>query len=116
MALADGTTEARPAALAGGEVGCAAGSLGLSLAGELDLDRSEELEACLAVAARAPGDVVLDLGAVTFADSTALGMLVRMAAVVGRRGCRVVVRHAHPRVARVLVLAGLDEVVSLADA
>jgi anti-anti-sigma factor len=46
--------------------------------GELDIAATPELSAVLAMATASPGDaVILDLGEVTFVDSTALGTILR---------------------------------------
>jgi len=50
----------------------------ISVTGELDLAATPELSTVLLMAARSPGPlVVLDLGAVEFIDSTALGTLLK---------------------------------------
>jgi anti-anti-sigma factor len=53
------------------------GAIVVSLAGELDLYNAEDVRAALLEScADEPPVVVLDLGAVTFIDSTALGVLI----------------------------------------
>ncbi|UBU16960.1 STAS domain-containing protein [Nonomuraea gerenzanensis] len=53
----------------------------VSLAGEMDVDNVSEVRKCLNEAAAAPEPrLVVDLSALTFIDTTGLGVLVRMLA------------------------------------
>ena len=79
----------------------------LDVAGELDLAASSTLRAALAELADGDGDVMVDLSAVTFIDSTALRVLVHAHAEMGSAGGRLVVTDPSPVVVRILHLAGL---------
>lgn len=78
------------------------------LAGELDLsavrDHGDEIRAAVAGAS---GKVGLDLGAVTFADSTALRLLVDLRRESEDRGVRLVIVQISEPVARLFEAAGL---------
>ncbi|HEX5203895.1 STAS domain-containing protein [Paractinoplanes rhizophilus] len=80
----------------------------LHLGGELDISARDELRAAI-LAALADGDVVIDLDAVTFIDSEALGALIDgyNEARAKPAGYRVV--NANGLVARVLKVSGVLE-------
>jgi anti-anti-sigma factor len=83
--------------------------------GDVDLSSKAQLDAALeTIAAAAPGDVVVDLSATTFLDSTGLGFLVRLNRQVHSTGHRVTLTEPRGSVARVLELSGLDRVVTVA--
>jgi anti-sigma B factor antagonist len=86
----------------------------ISLGGELDLASSdrlmEEIDRVLA------GDyrrLIVDLSAVTFLDSTALGVLTSAATRVRARGGEIVLVSDDPKVVRVFQITGLDRVFRL---
>jgi len=80
----------------------------LHLGGELDITARDVLRATL-VAALEEGDVVIDLDAVTFVDSEALGALVAAYHVARARPAGFRVVNAHGVVARVLKVSGTLE-------
>jgi anti-anti-sigma factor len=83
------------------------GAVVLFLAGELDLYNAEELRAALGKAiAAAPTRVVVDLSAVEFIDSTALGALVEARGQLGPDGLRLAAPQLGTR--RTLQVSGLD--------
>ncbi|MFC5830872.1 STAS domain-containing protein [Nonomuraea insulae] len=58
----------------------------VSLAGEVDLDNASQVRLCLAEAVRTHGPrLVVDLSALTFIDTTGLGVLVRQLATLRER-------------------------------
>ena len=78
-------------------------------AGELDLAAAPSLRAALEGAlARAEGTVRVDLGAVTFVDSTALAILVEVWRRAKEREITLCVEHPAANVRRVLGITGLD--------
>lgn len=85
------------------------------LDGELDIARRDDLEQAVSTAAAAAGDVVLDLRAVTFLDSSGLGAIARITGATETRSARVTVVGASRRVRHVLELAGIDRLVDLVD-
>lgn len=96
----------------------AAGSGGrpeLRLCGDVDLaseqmwrDRGEALLADPAVA-----EVVVDMGDVSFLDSRGMAMLVHLYTQLVQRGGALVLTRVPDRVAKALVVAGLDELFEL---
>jgi anti-sigma B factor antagonist len=84
------------------------GAVVVSLAGELDLYNAEEVRsALLETLADSPGLLVVDLEAVTFIDSTALGVLIEARSRMDERSA---FRLAAPglEVRRALEVSGLD--------
>lgn len=73
------------------------------LDGEIDLDTADEIRHRLAVASRLREDIVIDLRAVTFIDSTGIGLLAHAV----RRGAEIDVRGAAAQVRRAIGLSGL---------
>jgi anti-anti-sigma factor len=77
--------------------------------GELDLAVADELRSALARAVEfAHRGVRIDLGAVTFVDSTALAALVHAWRHAERRGIALCVVRPAPNVRRVLAITGLE--------
>ena len=67
-------------------------------------------------ASRLPGQldhVVLDLGDVTFMDSTGLAALLHLRQVGSLRGADTTIERASPQVVKLIALAGLTEVFKL---
>lgn len=78
-------------------------------AGEIDMRTAADVRAVLdAVLERHPPKVVIDMAAVTFMDSTGLGVLTSARNRAGDHG-RVVVINPHPIVQRILEITGLLE-------
>ena len=79
------------------------------LSGELDLGLGDTLTDLLAEQIGRPGTAVVrvDLAAVTFLDSWAIGVLVRSRQVAAGAGCRFFVSNPHGHVRRVLDVAGV---------
>jgi anti-sigma B factor antagonist len=89
----------------------------MTLSGELDLYSARELEAAvLALSDRWPSaQVVLDVGEVTFVDSTGLGVIVRGMRRFRAHGGDVALRGPSHQTMRVLELTGLTEVFEILD-
>jgi anti-sigma B factor antagonist len=86
----------------------------LEVRGEIDLSNASELRDALAQAGDVGGGrVVVDLSAVEFLDSTALGVLVAGAKRLREDGGDLVIRAPQPRIRRVFELTGLDRVFDL---
>jgi anti-anti-sigma factor len=81
---------------------------GATLHGELDLASYEMISATLGPMFEATGDVVLDLSDVTFIDSSAIRLFVRLQESRNDTGV-VRLRGAAPHVARVLDVAGVRD-------
>ena len=84
------------------------GRIVVRLAGELDLYNAHEVrEALLACCAESPERLVIDLGGVTFIDSTALGVLIEARTrLPNRRGFLLAAPGLETR--RALEISGLD--------
>lgn len=86
----------------------------LVLAGDVDLSC---VDAIWDVAADALSDkperLVIDLSAVTFANSSVLGTLIQILTVGNQQGTVVVLRHPTPIVRRLLHLSRLEDVLPL---
>jgi anti-sigma B factor antagonist len=85
------------------------GTMVVSLAGELDLYNAEEVRSALLEACAAEPEVlVVDLGEVTFIDSTALGVLIEARSrMADRKGFRLAAPGLETR--RALEVSGLDK-------
>lgn len=91
-------------------------ALRLALAGELDHARSGDFDAVVASFASSPHPSVdLDVAAVDFIDSLGLSMLVRLHALAAERGGRVTVVAPSRQFRRVMLLSGVDHLVTVDD-
>ena len=86
----------------------------VSVSGELDLYVEQALRAALADASKLyVRTVAVDLNGVTFLDSTVCGVLVGASKQLRDEGRELVLVSNHPRVVRVLEVAGVDRVIRL---
>jgi anti-sigma B factor antagonist len=89
----------------------------ISVAGEIDVATAPQLrEALHGVIAQGQSTVVLDLLAVTFLDSTALGVLVGGLKRCRESGGELHVVVADARIRKIFEITGLDKVFPLANA
>lgn len=84
----------------------------LMLSGEFDLAVVEDV---IALGTASLNDattqtLILDLAALTFADSSALGAMIRLRNIAARQDKRMMLAHVPPKIVRLLHLAGLDDV------
>src|ERR671929_1309116 len=89
----------------------------LTLRGELDLATAPELEQLVNERIDAGQDVVVDLRALEFMDSSGIRVLVAAHARAGRSGTRLVVvrpERGHP-VAKIIEVSGLDGELNIVD-
>lgn len=85
----------------------------LALSGEVDIAAVDELiEAARACLDRAVDGIDIDLGGVTFIDSSGLGALVRIRNVAAERGLGIELVHVPRSVQRLFDLTGLEAVFS----
>jgi anti-anti-sigma factor len=93
------------------------GVYGLILDGDIDIVTVPELRLAInaAVDDQAGSEVLLDMSAVTFLDSTGLGMLVGSYRRAARFGGSVVVVNPSGRVRKVLVVTGLASMLLAPD-
>lgn len=80
------------------------------LTGEIDIAVRDEVLAKLQAAAKQSDIVDVDLSTVTYADSTALGLLIGLRNQLRQRGGKVRLISPTARVRKLLELAGLDRV------
>ena len=82
--------------------------------GELDLACKDQLDAAIAAVCSGPAaDVVVDLSATTFLDSTGLGFLVRLSRRIAAAGHELTIAAASGPALRAIELAGLDRVLKV---
>ena len=86
----------------------------VTVSGELDVASSQVLEQELA-RLRTDATVVVDLRALTFIDSTGLGVLVRAHQLAKERSARFGLIRGNGQVDRLLTLTGLDEELLIGD-
>ena len=83
----------------------------ITAAGEVDMATAPQLQE--AIVAQVDGkrvDVVVDLAAVTFLDSSGIAALIRARRRVGELGGTLTLRNPEPRVRKTLHLTGVDQV------
>lgn len=78
-------------------------------AGEIMGDLDRQIDACL------PKSLTLDLGGVTFMDSSGIAVLLRSYKRMGALGGTLTVRGVPPQAARVLQAAGLSRLMKFED-
>jgi stage II sporulation protein AA (anti-sigma F factor antagonist) len=81
----------------------------ITAAGELDLATAPQLDAALTEVEGMARPVELDLGALTFMDSSGINLLIRHARRADGGGPALAIVPPPPRVARVLDVAGVTE-------
>lgn len=93
------------------------GSVLLTLRGELDLATAPELEQLVTERLEARQEVVVDLRALEFMDSSGIRVLVAAHARAGRVGTRLVIVRPAPgsAVAKIVEVSGLDGELNLVD-
>jgi anti-anti-sigma factor len=79
----------------------------IRLVGELDMSSARGLEEALASAIERGGPVLIDLGEVTFMDSTGISALLKAAYALRGRGC-LILHGEQDNVRRILDLVRLD--------
>jgi anti-sigma B factor antagonist len=90
----------------------------LALEGEIDVSNADVVKARLAEAIDAdPGGTIrVDLEAVTFLDSTALGAIIGALRRARANGGDIELVKAQPKILRVFTLTGLDKVIGVSPA
>jgi anti-sigma B factor antagonist len=88
-----------------GDVAC------ITATGEVDMATAQHLRASISLALLAShiGEVVIDLGGVTFCDSTGVQALVNAQRSCSEREVALILLEPNPRLRRVIQIAGLSE-------
>ena len=89
------------------------GSAAVIVDGELEEISAVQLAAACFQARDVAGDVVLDLGGLSFADGTGIKMIETIHRIFGRSGHRITVVHPTRRVRADIERVGLDRVLSI---
>ncbi len=89
------------------------GNLVVSLTGEIDLDRAPEARRLLLDCVKRSKDVLVDLSAVTYIDSSGIASLVEALQWAKRRGTDLCLIAVSPQALRVFELARLDKVFAI---
>jgi anti-sigma B factor antagonist len=94
-----------------------AATLDVALEGEIDFGNSPQIleEVRAAVLKRRPALVRVDLALVTYADSSALGMLVKLVEVATEVSASLRVENPSPAILRVMHITGLTNLFGLGD-
>lgn len=88
----------------------------IALAGEADLTTAAELKQILAAQLQGGTPrLTVDLSGLRFADSAAVGELIRAYHAITQRGGSLELARPQPAVARVLSLLGVDQVLTVRD-
>jgi len=97
----------------GAQLDIAATSTGWKLAGEIDAHTAPEL--ATAMVQLPPGDVIVDLGDVSFMDSSGLRVLIDVAARAREAGGDLIIAHPTPGISRLVEISGLSGQLRLDD-
>ena len=97
------------------EVQPTGGSLTLRLAGELDLSTVGTLRSCLDQLDGDVRTVVLDLGALTFLDSSGLNLIAQTHERFGPELRELLLVNPPPAVRRVLQISGISDFIAISD-
>jgi anti-sigma B factor antagonist len=87
----------------------------IGIGGELDALSRPAVEPVLLRAVAAGPPVVVDLGALSFCDSTGLSLLVTTQERATAAGSTLAIRNASPRIRRLLEITGIDTLIALGD-
>ena len=87
----------------------------VALSGEIDLNNAGEIGEDLVRTLHKNGSIVVDLSQVSFIDSTAIGMMVRVHKYAGLWRRAITWRGAQENPRRVLEITGVDQYIQLAD-
>jgi anti-sigma B factor antagonist len=80
----------------------------VAVAGEVDIDSAPRMRRALAAAVREASQVVVDLGAVTFLDSSGLSALIATQQGADAAGVTLRLQHVPPAVLRLLTMTGVS--------
>jgi anti-sigma B factor antagonist len=87
----------------------------LSFRGELDIEARDSFESVVLAAIPTAQAVILDLGDLTFCDSSGLALFITATEKAAEEGTVLTFRNVHPTVERVFRITGLDQVLDIAE-
>jgi anti-sigma B factor antagonist len=88
----------------------------IRVCGELDISSRERVESALVAAIASAGtDIVVDLGELTFCDSTGLSLFIIVSNQARARGSALSFANVPPLVRRLFTIAGLGETFGLSE-
>jgi len=85
----------------------------VSLSGELDIGRKQEVRDALTITGAVP--LLVDFSEVTYADSTVIAELLRFGSEADREGLRVAIVITSPQFDRLITYAGLRDAFNIFD-
>jgi anti-sigma B factor antagonist len=110
------TLEAVPAHVNGWiEVSEQGATLVLRIGGELDAASCKTIEPTMTAAIASAGAVIVDLGDLTFCDSSGVGLLIGSHTKAVASGTALSIRNVRPPVRRIFEITNLDDVIELIE-
>jgi anti-sigma B factor antagonist len=110
------TLEAVPAHVNGWiEVSEQGATLVLRIGGELDAASCKAIEPTMTAAIASAGAVIVDLGDLTFCDSSGVGLLIGSHTKAVAGGTALAIRNVRPPVRRIFEITNLDDVITLIE-
>ncbi len=87
------------------------------LSGEIDHHSAKEIRSAIdiAIAKYTPSLLEMDFGKVSFMDSSGIGLVMGRCKSMNAYGGRVVVKNVSPEIQKVMLLSGLDRIVSITN-
>src|SRR5947207_4995068 len=92
------------------------GIASIHVAGELDVETSPSLRACLLDVIPRTKVVVVDLAELGFIDSTGIGVLIGAAKRLAAEGGEIRLQGVRPKTLRVLEITGVDRIIDIEPA
>ncbi len=85
------------------------------LSGELDQCNAQAIRSELddLIADRQVRHLILDMGQLSFMDSSGIGVIIGRYRTLSQRGGKVSVTHMNPQVARVFTLSGMSQIIDI---
>lgn len=97
------------------EVAHEPGTLILRLCGELDMDTRELIEPAVMAAIPTVGALVLDLGDLTFCDSSGIAMFLAAREKADAEGTTLTLGNLQPSLERLFAVSGVDHVLDITE-
>lgn len=90
-------------------------TLNVLLVGEIDHHTARDMRECIdtSVEMMKPKQLILDFGAVSFMDSSGVGLVMGRYKLVNFLGGTVSVRNASPRIEKILKMSGIEKIATI---